>query len=97
MAKRPILETVYISLHNQFLEFDSSFYIGYTKDVFERLKGHNNGKTPYTKKKIPWKLVYYEVFKIKSDAIKRENFLKRQKNRDFYQKLIDNWSGSSVG
>jgi putative endonuclease len=78
-------------------EFDSSFYIGYTKDVFERLKGHNNGKTPYTKKKIPWKLVYYEVFKIKSDAIKRENFLKRQKNRDFYQKLIDNWSGSSVG
>ena len=78
-------------------QLDDSFYIGYSKDVFERLKGHNNGKTSYTKSKRPWKIVYYESYENKSDAIKRELFLKRQKNREFYKKLIDSWSGSSVG
>jgi putative endonuclease len=78
-------------------KIDSSFYIGYTKDVKSRLDGHNRGKTVYTKRKMPWILKYYEEFDNKTDAIKREKHLKRQKNREFYNKLIDNWSGSSVG
>ncbi len=67
---------------------DNSFYTGYTSDLKLRLEFHNNGKSTYTAKKSPWKLVYYEKFDNKSDAIKREKFLKNQRNTDFYNKLI---------
>jgi putative endonuclease len=67
---------------------DDSFYIGYTKDVNKRLLKHNNAKTGYTSKKFPWKVVYSESFNEKADAIKRERFLKNQKNRDFIKRLF---------
>ena len=71
-------------------QLDNSFYVGYTKDLENRLKQHNNGDSTYTKRKIPWKLVYSESFKNKSDALKREIFLKKQRNINFYQRLVDN-------
>ena len=70
-------------------EVDSSFYIGYTSNLQQRLAEHNSGKTRYTSRKRPWNIVYFEEFVNKSDAIKREKFLKAQRNRQFYQKLID--------
>ena len=69
---------------------DGSFYIGYTHDLEARVKEHNEGSTRYTKQKRPWELVYQEEFISKSEAIKRELFLKRQRNTDFYKKLINN-------
>ncbi|MCK4406501.1 MAG: GIY-YIG nuclease family protein [Bacteroidales bacterium] len=69
---------------------DDSFYIGYTSNIELRLKKHNNGHSRYTSKKLPWKLVYTESFDNKSDAIKRERFLKKQKNTEFYNRLIGN-------
>ncbi|HEX9825226.1 MAG TPA: GIY-YIG nuclease family protein [Flavobacteriaceae bacterium] len=74
---------------------DSSFYIGYTGNLDKRVNDHNLGKSTYTKTKTPWELVYYETFEIKLEAIKRERFLKKQKNKEFYQKLIR--FGSSAG
>ncbi len=76
---------------------DKSYYIGYSKDVASRLVQHNTGKSTYTKRKIPWNLVYTEKFELKSDAIKREKFLKAQRNTEFYKKLTNSWIGSSVG
>ena len=78
-------------------KIDSSYYIGYTNDIQRRLEGHNRGQTRSTRSKKPWKLKYYEVIENKTDALKREKFLKRQKNREFYKKLFNNWFGSSVG
>jgi putative endonuclease len=69
-------------------EVDSSFYIGYTSNLELRLKQHNNGETIYSSRKKPWFLVYSEVFENKTLALKRERFLKKQKNRDFYYQLI---------
>jgi putative endonuclease len=68
-------------------ELDTSFYIGYTNDFERRLKEHNEGLSNYTKRKRPWKLFYLESFDSKRDALKRELFLKRQKNRAFYESL----------
>jgi putative endonuclease len=68
---------------------DDSYYIGYTEDLETRLKEHNEGSTRYTRHKRPWQLVYQEEFNSKTEAIKRERFLKKQKNREFYRKLID--------
>jgi putative endonuclease len=69
-------------------ESDDSYYIGYSQDPEKRLADHNDGRSRYTREKIPWKLVYTEEFFTKTEAIKRERFLKSQRNRAFYEKLI---------
>ena len=70
-------------------EVDRSFYIGYSQNIQGRLKEHNFGRTNYTSTKRPWTLVYSEEFNNKTDALQREIFLKRQKNKGFYQRLIN--------
>jgi putative endonuclease len=68
---------------------DHSFYIGYSENLENRLKQHNNGESTYSSLKIPWKLVYYEEFDNKKAALIREKFLKRQKNTSFYRSLVN--------
>ena len=70
-------------------DLDGTFYIGFSENLEKRVSQHNNGESAYTSRKIPWKLVYFEEVTLKSDALKREKFLKAQKNKVFYQKLID--------
>ena len=57
-------------------DYDGTYYYGSTKDLKERLKVHNSGKSRYTKGKRPWKLHYSEEFKTRGDALKREKFFK---------------------
>ena len=73
-------------------QLDQSFYIGQTKDLEQRLILHNEGHTKSTMAKRPWKIVYFEVFDTRSEAIQRERFLKKQRNKAFYQRLIDTTS-----
>jgi putative endonuclease len=69
-------------------QVDHSFYIGHTHDLQQRLDFHNQGLSQYTSTKTPWKIVYFEQFETKGEAMKRERFLKKQRNRDFYLRLI---------
>jgi len=57
-------------------EYDGTYYYGSTKNLNERMKIHNSGKSKYTKGRRPWKLHYYEEFETKSEAMKREVFFK---------------------
>jgi putative endonuclease len=52
-------------------------YIGYTSDLKQRFLSHNNSLSGYTSKFKPWKLVYYEAYFDKTDAICREKSLKK--------------------
>jgi len=52
-------------------------YIGSTNNLKIRFKLHNSGKVKSTKGYKPWILVYYEAYKAKSDATKRERELKQ--------------------
>jgi len=70
-------------------QLDKSFYIGFSENLETRLLQHNNGESTYTARKIPWKLVYYEEFDNKKEALIREKFLKRQKNTKFYKSLLN--------
>jgi putative endonuclease len=67
---------------------DGSYYIGYTKCIEKRLFQHNKASSGYSARKIPWIVVYSEVFEDKSTAILRERFLKKQKNRNFIERLV---------
>lgn len=51
-------------------------YIGYTKDVFARIKMHNAGKSPHTSKFKPWDLVVYLCFAKQGAALAFERYLK---------------------
>ena len=74
-------------------EKDGSYYIGYSQDLIKRLEQHNSSKSGYTATKNPWKMVYVEEYETKTEAIKREKFLKRQRNKAFYKTLIE---GSNI-
>ena len=57
---------------------DGSLYTGYTVDLARRLAMHNAGKASrYTRCRLPARLVYYESFATKSEAMKRECAIKR--------------------
>ena len=51
-------------------------YIGSTGDLRNRLKEHNAGRVKSTKLYYPLKLIYYEAYVSKTDALVRENSLK---------------------
>ena len=74
---------------------DGTYYIGYTTDLNRRLSEHNSGKSTYTSLKMPWNVVYYERFSTRTEALKREKFLKKQRNRTFYEKLIQDFSAGN--
>ncbi|MGE0090839.1 MAG: GIY-YIG nuclease family protein, partial [Bacteroidales bacterium] len=64
------------------------YYKGYTTDYKRRLIEHNQGKSSYTSRKIPWKIIYVEEYDNKSDALKREKSLKKC-NMNYMRWLID--------
>ena len=52
---------------------DNSIYSGYTTDLEKRLATHNSGMgAKYTRARLPVKLVYFEEFEDKREAMKRE-------------------------
>jgi putative endonuclease len=69
-------------------EFDK-YYIGQTDDIVKRLKRHNCGMVMSTKAYLPWEFKYIEEFASRSEAMKREKFLKKQKSKEFYNKRIN--------
>ncbi len=71
---------------------NSKLYIGYTADLKARLAQHNSGKSRATKAEKPYKLVYYEAYRAKSDTLKRERQLKQFKQA--YTRLKQRLIGS---
>ena len=64
-------------------------YTGLTINIEERLKEHNNKSLSiWTKRGNDWKLVYSEKFQKKSEAYKREKWLKTGKGREYLKKLL---------
>jgi len=55
---------------------NNSLYSGYSSDLRKRLKEHNQGSNFSIKAYKPWKVIYYEACILKSDAKRREKYLK---------------------
>ena len=66
---------------------DKKFYTGCTADLKKRLKQHNSGRVRSTKARRPFKLVYWESFRTRSEAMRRERRLKSF-GRDGKLKLV---------
>ncbi|TCN56555.1 GIY-YIG nuclease family protein [Flavobacterium circumlabens] len=66
-------------------------YTGFTSNLMERFKSHNYlGTKGYTVKFRPWMVIHVEFFSSKSEAMKREKYLKTGIGREFIQNLINN-------
>jgi len=65
-------------------------YIGSAEDLKSRMIRHNSGRSNFTAKGQPWKLIYYEAFESKSLAIKEERFLKSGRGRERIKYLLNN-------
>ena len=64
-------------------------YVGSTgKDPSVRLREHNSGSNKFTKGHKPFELIYTEEFESKTDAIKRERFLKSGQGRSFLDSIV---------
>ena len=63
-------------------------YVGYTNNLKRRLNAHNNGKGAKFTRGNKWKLIYYEIFSNKTNALKREYSLKKDRKLRNYIKKI---------
>jgi putative endonuclease len=76
---------------------DLSWYIGYTSDLNQRLKAHYGGygcRTTSLKKN--WKIIYYEMYLLKSDAMGREKFLKGGSGRNYLKKQLRHYLSKNL-
>jgi putative endonuclease len=62
-------------------ETTGNSYVGHTSNLEKRLIEHNSGKSLSTRRKKPWKLVYKDEYKTRTEAIQRERYLKSIKGR----------------
>ena len=71
---------------------DKSWYIGFTEDLKRRVHDHLSGiGCRTTSMKSGWKLIYYESYLNKNDAIGREKFLKGGSGRTYLKKQLKNY------
>jgi putative endonuclease len=77
--------TVYVLYSKNF----DKIYIGFTSDLLQRLKTHNElGAKGWTMRFRPWEIIYTEKFDSKSMAMDREKQLKSAKGREFIRRMI---------
>ena len=64
------------------------YYIGFTENIDQRVKEHNEGKSLHTAKYGPWELAVYLAVPSKTKALELERYLKSGSGRAFLQRHI---------
>ena len=67
---------VYLILSNKKNQ-NSITYVGYTTNLYKRLKLHNQSKGAKFTRGRQWRMIYFEKYDNKSDALKAEYKLKK--------------------
>lgn len=78
---------------------DGSLYTGITSDLERRLQQHNGerwGGARYTRGRGPVEIVYIEKYKTRSEASKREYYIKHTLNHQQKQDLINRASKEDI-
>ncbi len=69
---------------------DGTLYTGWTNHLEERMLCHNAGKgAKYTRSRLPVRLVYYEMYATKQEAMKREYAIKKLTRKDKFKLIGD--------
>jgi putative endonuclease len=70
---------------------DNLLYVGFSKDLKQRLELHERGAVESTRERRPFKLIYYEACIDKNDAIRREKYLKSYHGKMFLKKRLKSY------
>ena len=73
----PLFYYVYVLLSLS----DKKFYIDSTSDLIKRFISHQKGLVSATKNRLPLELIFYEAYRDKYDAIRREDYFKTTKGK----------------
>ncbi len=68
---------------------NNTFYIGSTSNLERRLIEHQSGRSKYTSEILPVELVFSQKYLSTKTARKIEYWLKKQKDRDFILRIIN--------
>jgi putative endonuclease len=67
-------------------------YTGMSEDLEKRVKEHNNKSLSFwTKRGTDWKVIFQEDYELKSEALKREKWLKTGVGREFLEKNVNDY------
>jgi len=67
---------------------DGSLYKGSAENIEIRLAQHNSGKTKSLKHRIPFKMVYFEEFSTREEALAREKWSKSLQGGKVLRELL---------
>ena len=69
---------------------DRGFYTGYTSNLKKRFSDHSEGKVLSTKHRRPLELIYFEGSLNRSDATRREKYLKSGNGKIYLRNRLKN-------
>jgi putative endonuclease len=72
-------------------EKDGAFYTGFTTDLRRRIREHQNGEVPSTKRRLPLVLTYWEGCLSQKDATHREKYLKTAWGKRYIKNRLRNY------
>ena len=64
------------------------YYVGFTENLGQRLRDHNEGKLPNTARFRPWHIKSAHAFRDKGRALAFETYLKSASGRAFARKRL---------
>jgi putative endonuclease len=91
VGSNPIGSTNFIPVYYLYIlqsESTGRFYIGQTQNVPERLVYPNANYSKSLKNRGPWRLVFTQQFRTRSEAVRRERQIKFWKDRRMIEKLL---------
>ncbi len=71
-------------------QVDGRYYIGSTNNIEQRIRHHQSGGTPTTKRFGRVELVFKQEYSTLQDARRIERKLKKMKRKDYLRKIIKN-------
>ena len=76
---------------------NKNLYKGITDNLRRRMDEHNSGKGGgYTRKNRPYKLIFYEAYIEKADALKAEKFFKSGYGREVLKDKLSHYLSKKV-
>jgi putative endonuclease len=67
---------------------DDKLYIGYTTNLENRLREHENGEVISIRTRRPFELIFYESYRSMEDAKRREKYFKTAKGKSSLRMML---------